>query len=334
LTHPARRLGWAADDPSRGNVYRIDPATNRVVAGTHIGGVLKGLVALDGAVWVTRVEPSGLPTGLQLYRIDPLTNNAARAGYPADPRPDPIMYAKGSAEVVGFGGDWAVDQDAVVRFTVPPSPGVAGAVVATIPVDRAARLAIGLGGVWVLTEPLSASPNLNLPITGYLGGVFLIDPRTNAVAGEPVFVGYVPASMAVGDGAVWVGEYDSAVLTRIELQPGDAIPPIPSASPSTIVLNPDRIWFDPPGDAHPPLTSSDAMATFEAANPEFHPAAEPTAQLGFYTAAVGDGYRYKHRLAWGFTWHQCAPQYRNPPSNAVVSPRGRPYSVARTGPSS
>jgi hypothetical protein len=96
--------------------------------------------------------------------------------------------------------------------------------------------------------------------------------------------------------------------------PGSAIAG-PDASPSTIVLNPGMIWFDPPADAQPRMTSTEAMAAFEAADPAFQPETEPTAHLGFYTAA----YRYRHRLAWGFTWHSCAPQYGNPPPNAVVS---------------
>ena len=29
-------------------------------------------------------------------------------------------------------------------------------------------------------------------------------------------------------------------------------------------------------------------------------------ELGYYTAAVGDGsYRFKDRLAWGYSWHEC-----------------------------
>jgi hypothetical protein len=55
------------------------------------------------------------------------------------------------------------------------------------------------------------------------------------------------------------------------------------------------------------LTAEEAIAAFEAVNAEFQLPADSTAQLGFYTAAVGDGtYRYQDRLAWGISWHECA----------------------------
>src|SRR2546422_2432815 len=112
---------------------------------------------------------------------------------------------------------------------------------------------------------------------------------------------------------------------------GSAIP-LPSPSASTIVLNPDKIWFDPPGGDQPKLTSSEALAMFEAADPEFNPPAEPTPQLGRYTDAVGDGtYLYKEQLAWGYTWHQCAPQFGNPPPDAVVSCTAWLFLDANTG---
>jgi hypothetical protein len=107
---------------------------------------------------------------------------------------------------------------------------------------------------------------------------------------------------------------------------------VPSA-PSTVVLNPGFIWFDPPGDAQPQLTSSEAMAIFEQADPEFNPSAEPVAQLGLYTAYVANGtYRFKDALAWGFTWHQCAPTYgMAPPVGAVVSCTAWLFLDANTG---
>jgi hypothetical protein len=104
-----------------------------------------------------------------------------------------------------------------------------------------------------------------------------------------------------------------------------ATSPTPSPSPTAVVINPgkynDPILFDPPGDAQPQLTSAEALAIFKAADPEFNPQQEElTAHLGFYTAAVGDGtYRFKHRLAWGYSVHWCAV-YQHPVSPGTVVP--------------
>jgi hypothetical protein len=65
--------------------------------------------------------------------------------------------------------------------------------------------------------------------------------------------------------------------------------------------------FAPPGEAQAKLTSSEAVAAFEVVDAEFTLPTDSISQLGYYTAAVGDGtYRFKDQLAWGYRWHQCA----------------------------
>jgi hypothetical protein len=40
---------------------------------------------------------------------------------------------------------------------------------------------------------------------------------------------------------------------------------------------------------------------------------DANAELGLYTDAPGDGsYLFHDRLAWGFTWSECAPRHGNP----------------------
>jgi hypothetical protein len=87
---------------------------------------------------------------------------------------------------------------------------------------------------------------------------------------------------------------------------GSAATPVPE--PTTIVLDPplNQLSFELAGDAQAELTAEGAVAVFEGVNPDFQLPDDATAQLGYYTAAVGDGtYRFEDRLAWGFTWHQC-----------------------------
>lgn len=79
--------------------------------------------------------------------------------------------------------------------------------------------------------------------------------------------------------------------------------------PATVILDPpvDQRQFDPPnvGDKAE-LTAEEALAAFEVVNREFNPPGDIDSYLGRYTAAIGDGtYRFEHRLAYGFTWHEC-----------------------------
>jgi hypothetical protein len=78
--------------------------------------------------------------------------------------------------------------------------------------------------------------------------------------------------------------------------------------------------FCPQGDVQPKLTWTDAVAAFQAVDPEFSLPADASAQLGLYTAAVGDGtYRQLDRLAWGISWHACGV-----PAHAVPTPIAQP----------
>ena len=114
----------------------------------------------------------------------------------------------------------------------------------------------------------------------------------------------------------------SATVTR---QPrAESSTPTPTPSPTTIVLDPpaNTETFAPPGDAVPGLTADEAIAVYEAANPNFQLPEGATSQLGYYTAAVGDGtYRHKDQLAWGLTWHECihSGELSESPSESILS---------------
>jgi hypothetical protein len=108
-----------------------------------------------------------------------------------------------------------------------------------------------------------------------------------------------------------------------QVVPGSSV--APTLTPSTIVLDPplDTETFAPPGDAQPQLTALEAIAVFQAVDSEFQLPDDATNQLGYYTAALGDGsYRYENRLAWGFTWHECAqPQHEVSPGTVMPCTR-------------
>ena len=66
------------------------------------------------------------------------------------------------------------------------------------------------------------------------------------------------------------------------------------------------------------------MARFRAVVRGFTPPPDVTARLGRYTAATGVPgiYRFRDRLAWGYSWHECGlsmgnPRHLNPPVDTV-----------------
>jgi len=105
--------------------------------------------------------------------------------------------------------------------------------------------------------------------------------------------------------------------------PASISTPQPSGSP--IILPPEgRTQFSPaPSGTQSALSADQAVSRYETQNSAFHLPRDATAQLGYYTAAVGDGsYRFHDRLAWGFSWPGCAPAPTFPsahPSNASSS---------------
>jgi streptogramin lyase len=190
-----------------GALVRIDPVKNRIAAIIEIGGPVGDVELFNGMVWVTRPE-SGSPT---LFSIDPRTNRMV-GKYPSN-APTSLRPVLGGS-VRGFGSVWLAHDDVVLRMD-PDSAEIQ----ARIPVPLAADIAIGRSVVWVMTTSPSSSGDLYLPIPGRPGTILLIDPRTNRVSTSPLPFGVPPASMAVGDDSLWVGEYGGpAVLTRIKLE--------------------------------------------------------------------------------------------------------------------
>jgi hypothetical protein len=99
--------------------------------------------------------------------------------------------------------------------------------------------------------------------------------------------------------------------------------PVPSLTSMSFIITLDPPMntetFAPPGNAKSDLTAEEALAAFQKVDAEFELPVDATSQLGFYTASVGDGtYRFQDRLAWGFTWQQCAqPQHDVSPDTVL-----------------
>jgi YVTN family beta-propeller protein len=122
---------WVADDAT-GTVWRVDPATNRVVTTIRLGFDPGGMAFGSGRLWVTNNGRDSL------VEIDPLTNRIQRS----------IRVGNGPVGVgVGEGSVWTANyRDGTVSRIDPSRDSVA----ATIRVGKdPTEIAAGAGGVWV-----------------------------------------------------------------------------------------------------------------------------------------------------------------------------------------
>lgn len=226
----------------RGEVTRIDPTTNTVVASIPVKGAwpLTGIAVGGGSVWVARL---GAGDGT-VVRIDPQTNEVVGAPIPVGAGPAHVAYVAGFVWVTNT-ADGSVSRidprtgqvtasGGIVRMGGPPEPGsgpvwalsndsvltldpASNMVLASLPIPRPDEVVFSEGGVWILTTTGSTDPNFYIPDPDQPATVVLLDAQAGRLVGTPVPVGNSPAHLAVGEGAAWVANYDSGVVTRIEL---------------------------------------------------------------------------------------------------------------------
>jgi hypothetical protein len=236
---------WMTSGQANGVVYRVDPAANRVTAAIGVPGGAFGIVVAAGTVWVTQFLPEPDP-GI-VARIDARSNRllapvevpnmpgAIRYGLDAvwvtsrftvsriDPRSGAVtqpLHRVGDVRAVGGGALWGSyansADDAGVQRVDPDT----GRVMATIRIPYGVLMAFGLGTLWVAQDASTITSGGNQPDRTRPGRLYRIDPGNNRVLGRPVpLPGIAPTALAVGEGAVWVGELDSKTLTRFNLTP-------------------------------------------------------------------------------------------------------------------
>jgi len=205
---------WAA--AHRGNVlYRVDPATNKVIARIHVGTESCGAPATGlGRVWVEGCGPGPLVV------VDPKTNRVVARTHDETPlemavangkiwAPDPVdpdtlhptahVDANASDVASGAGSMWFIDTDAGIVKRVDP---------ATATVTRSYRA--GKAGS---DENFGVFANGALWV--YSGGnqLWRIDPTTNTVTSHRLrgITAYAQGTFDVADGAVWVRPWSGKV---------------------------------------------------------------------------------------------------------------------------
>jgi hypothetical protein len=121
---------------------------------------------------------------------------------------------------VGGGSLWGTYANSTADAGVQRIDPVTGQVVAIIRIPNGVLIAFGLGTLWVAQDASSITSGGNEPDRTEPGQAVPDRPRTNRVLGRPVpLPGIAPSGLAVGAGAVWVGEQDGKTLTRCNLVP-------------------------------------------------------------------------------------------------------------------
>ena len=227
---------WATQES--GLLTRIDPLTNRAIASIALGGAPAALAAGRKVLWVGVYDGSGPRAGAHRRSHDQLDHEHVAAGAGHEPPVVRGRHAVGRVELSGQPRVASIDpadgrMSAVREHELPETSadgalwatanGAAridpsnGSTVATVDAGNVDQVAAGLGAVWVLTRTGSRSRTLYQPDPRRPATVVAIDPATNRIVGAPVPVGISPAHMTVGSGAVWVAQYDTGVVTRVEL---------------------------------------------------------------------------------------------------------------------
>jgi streptogramin lyase len=236
---------------AEGVVYRVDPAANRVSAAVEVPGGAFGIVVAAGAVWVTQHDPSQPPGPAPgvvgpgvVARIDARTNRllapvqlpstplTIRYGLDAiwvtgsgvsriDPRSGTVtgpLGSVGNVMAVGARALWGTFANSGEDSGVQRIDPATGRVVASITIPYGVLLAFGLGTLWAAQDAASTASGAGESASVKPGKLYRIDPATNRVLGRPVpLPGIAPTALAVGEGAVWVGELDGKTLTRFNL---------------------------------------------------------------------------------------------------------------------
>jgi YVTN family beta-propeller protein len=215
---------WVSDDGA-GELVRVDPSSNRVVARIAAGDSPGGVAVGEGGVWVASSKrASGEWSGGTVWRIDPNTNEVV-AGIEVSSILVDVAVGEGAVWASNgnhgrFGAVWRIDPETNQLSRSAPIRVGGG------PSD----VEVAHGSVWVALADD--------------GAVVRIDPTTNEV-GAPIRVGAAPFSLAVGAGAVWVLNSNDGTVMRIDPTSGRvtgrAIPVGGMASDLAVAA--DALWI-------------------------------------------------------------------------------------------
>jgi hypothetical protein len=162
-------------------VESIDVDTGEAADRFELTGFGSSLAAGEGFLWVA-------VDNREVVRIDPASGEADG---------DPVKVPEAFSVAADEGAVWVVSASGALTRIDPES---LHATAAPAPVRGALDVAAGFGSVWVTSTERT---------------VTRLDPRSLEPIGSALKVGDEPASVAVGEDAVWVANGGSGTLTRI-----------------------------------------------------------------------------------------------------------------------
>ena len=165
----------------RGEVVRIDTATNAVKARIRVGGNPEDVVLAAGAAWVPNENGT-------VARIDPATNMVTKT-IQVGPDPDNAVFCRGRLWVSSLRGPRL--------YVVDPGR-----------TAFASRMRVGTGSVGLGCGRSLWAANYNV------GSSLKIDMRRRRVV-RRVSVGSEPREVVLAAGSVWVSNQGSGTVSRI-----------------------------------------------------------------------------------------------------------------------
>jgi streptogramin lyase len=162
-------------------VESIDVDTGEAADRFELTGFGSSLAAGEGFLWVA-------VDNREVVRIDPASGEADG---------DPVKVPEAFSVAADEGAVWVVSASGALTRIDPES---LHATAVPAPVRGALDVAAGFGSVWVTSTERT---------------VTRLDPRSLEPIGSALKVGDEPASVAVGEDAVWVANGGSGTLTRI-----------------------------------------------------------------------------------------------------------------------
>ena len=238
---------WVANHAD-GTVWRIDAQTNRIVLRTSAHGTPADLAILPssagaspGSVGVVNgpLDPNavGIDAASQVVRVAAVLGGTDLFGLFGPPS------GLGSPHMAtGLSGTWVVRPDRVIgRLDVNAGKLIEPLLIAPPRDEREASdlsaIAVGAGGVWVVSDPADAD-------------LWRIDPATGKLAAT-IALPFAPTDVAVGDGAVWVTSELDDMLERIDPSTNRVTATIPvGRGAGAVAVGAGSVWVaDQVGDA-------------------------------------------------------------------------------------
>ena len=254
------RGSGAAPGP-HGVLVRIDPKNNKLAGQVTVGAEPTGVAVAGNRVWVTTFGDSGV------WRVDARSLSAVRIGAPGRPigvaatgttayvadnlagnfgDPGNVARVQAASDVVSdivpTGGAFAVAGSRDGVWVARPGGAVLIGNVSTFAGKIARKVAIpdgmswtftgigvGASGVWVLGDALGRR-------------LWRIDPATGRVVAS-VRLPFAPASVAAGDGSVWVTAQLDDEVVRVDPRTNRIVVRIPvGREPLDVAVGDGAVW--------------------------------------------------------------------------------------------